>query len=300
MRFQTRLLLAAVSSLPLFLAAAPAQADENFFGYVRGAETIPEGAWELYNFVTVRTDKGTGEYTAVDTRTEIEYGLSDRFNIAGAFFTQSIDTQGIFIDAYIPGEEKYTLNPSGFEIAAKYNFLAPAIDPIGLATYFSVTYLSKDPHSGQRKDTTSAELEFLLQKYFLEGQLIWVGNAALETTYADRAEIENLPPGFEWPTEPEMEIELKFGTGLTYRFAPRWFLGAEIVYETEYETEVGQERWSVFAGPTLHYGAERWWATLTWFPQLTGGGEAYDGQPDNLHLIEKTKQEFRFKLGFNF
>jgi hypothetical protein len=34
---------------------------------------------------------------------------------------------------------------------------------------------------------------------------------------------------------------------------------------------------------------------------LRGGGEKYDGQPDqNLHLIEKTKYETRLKFGINF
>jgi hypothetical protein len=57
----------------------------------------------------------------------------------------------------------------------------------------------------------------------------------------------------------------------------------------------------VQAGPTLHYGGKRWWATLTWLPQLQGGGLDYEGQTDtDLHLIEKTKQEVRFKFGLNF
>jgi hypothetical protein len=98
-----------------------------------------------------------------------------------------------------------------------------------------------------------------------------------------------------------MEVELKAGTGVSYRFAPNWYASLEALYETEFETDVGQERWSVFAGPSLHYGGQRWWATLTWLPQLRGGGEQYAGQADtNLHLIEKTRQEARLKLGFNF
>jgi hypothetical protein len=98
-----------------------------------------------------------------------------------------------------------------------------------------------------------------------------------------------------------MEIELKLGTGLTYRFAPKWYIGAEALYETEFETEVGQERWSWHAGPSLHYADRAWWATLTWMPQLRGGGETYPGQTDtDLHLIEKTKQELRVKVGYNF
>ena len=40
---------------------------------------------------------------------------------------------------------------------------------------------------------------------------------------------------------------------------------------------------------------------LTWTPQLRGGGLMYPGQTDtSLHLIEKTKQEIRFKIGLNF
>jgi hypothetical protein len=73
------------------------------------------------------------------------------------------------------------------------------------------------------------------------------------------------------------------------------------MYEAEHETEVGRERWSIFAGPSIHYGGKKWWATLSWMPQIRGGGETYAGQTDmNLHLVEKTKQEVRFKVGFNF
>jgi hypothetical protein len=280
--------------------ASSAAADENLFGYARGAETLPQGAWEIYQWVTARFDKGTGHYQAFDTNTEVEYGVSDRFNVSGGLKTLSIDTDDIFIDGYLPGPKHYVLNPSGIELSGKYNFLKPGLDPVGLSGRFGIEYDWKDPHSGQKKDTVSVETAFLLQRYFLEGQLIWVGNGAIEATYADRHAISDLPPGFDWPTDPEMEIEFKFGTGLSYRFLPNWFAGVEMVYETEFETEVGQERWSVFLGPSLHYGGERFWGTLTWFPQLAGGGEEYPGQTSDLHLIEKTKHEIRLKLGINF
>ena len=151
------------------------------------------------------------------------------------------------------------------------------------------------------KDTLSSDVQVILQKYYLEGRLIWAGNAGFEATYADRGELSGLPAGYDWPTDPEMEIELGLGTAVSYRFAPNWFVGVEAKFETEFETEVGQERWSYFGGPTLHYGGEKWWATLTWMPQLLGGGETYPGQSeDDLHLVEKTKQEVRLRVGFNF
>jgi hypothetical protein len=280
---------------------AAACADEQLFGYLKGAEPLPKGAWDFYEVLTLRTDKGQGDYEALNAETEIEYGLTDRLTVALSLDLQAIDTSGLTIDGYLPKDEEYGLRPSGVEGALKYNFLSAAKDALGLSMYFALDYDWLDAHSGQDKDKLSSELELLLQKYFLDGQLIWVGNLGMESTYADRGAIADLPEDFEWTTDPEMEVELKAGTGLSYRFAPRWFIGGEVLYETEYETEVAQERWSVFAGPSLHYAATRWWVTLTWLPQIQGGGEQYEGQEDeDLHLIEKTEQEARLKVGLNF
>lgn len=287
--------------LGLSLLPALAHADENLLGYVRGAETIPKGGSELYLKATQRSDKDIGTYRATDWEAEYEYGVSDRFNVSVAAEAMSLDTHGILINGYLPGDREFGFKASGVEVAGKYNILRPAADGIGLSLRGGLDYSWVDKHSGQDKDTVSAEFDLLAQKYFLDAQLVWVGNLGLEATYAKRKPIANLPADFEWPTDPEMEIELKAGTGLSYRFAPNWYVGAEALYETEFETEVGQERWSVFAGPSLHYGSEKWWATLTWLPQIRGGGEQYDGQADtDLHLIEKTRHEARLKVGFNF
>jgi len=278
-----------------------AMADENVFGYVRGAETLPKGAKEVYQWLTVRSDKGAGHYRAIDSKTEFEYGVTDRFSASAELKALGINTSGLTIDGYLPGDKKYGLKPSGIEFAGKYNFLSPAKDDFGLSGYAAVDYNWLDAHSGQDKKKIDAEFALLAQKYFLEGQLTWVGNVGLEATYSKRKAIDNLPADFEWPTSPEMEVELKAGTGLAYRFAPGWYVGAETLWETEFETDVGKERWSLFGGPTLHYGGKQWWATLTYFHQIRGGGEKYAGQTDNnLHLIEKTRNEVRLKVGFNF
>jgi hypothetical protein len=282
-------------------AALPALADENLLGYLSGAETLPAGAKEAYLWVTQRQDKGVGSYRATDVEAEYEYGITSRLTGALALKGQSIHTRGILIDGYVPGDASYGLRASGIEAKLKYMFLSPALDAVGLAGRVGLEYSWLDPHSGQDKHKVSATTDLLLQKFFLDDQLVAVANLGMESTYARREPIDNLPAGFEWSTDPEMEIELKTGVGLAYRFAPRWFVGAETFYETEFETEVGQERWSWHAGPSLHYADRGWWATLTWMPQLRGGGETYPGQTDtDLHLIEKTKQEIRIKFGYNF
>lgn len=307
------LLAAAAASL---LVAVPATADENLFGYLAGAEPTPKGHDEVYAWLTRRWDKGAGDYEAYDLRLEYEHGITDR--LAGALYLKglAIDTSGLRIDGYLPKDGQYGMRASGVEAALKYSFLTPALDDIGLATYLAFAYDWRDAHSGQEKDKYTLELKLLTQKYALDGQLVWVGNVGVAAAYADRAPIDDLPINdatgepLDWPTEPEMEIEFLAGTGVSYRFAPNWYVGAEALYEREHETEVGTERWSWQAGPTLHYGAKRWWATLTWLKQIEGGGEqfgpvsfdgrAYPGQDDaGLHLIEKTKNELRLKVGFN-
>lgn len=282
------------------LVSASTFADENLFGYVKGSEVLPKGAVEVYQIVTQRSDKGTGHYTAYNTQTEVEYGLTDKFTVAGELKGQAIDTSGIQIDGYMPGDNKYGLKFQGLEVTGKYNFLSPALDNFGLSVSTSIDYKTLDMHSGHDKDSIDIDFDLQMQKYFMEGQLVWVANFGTEATRATRKPIANLPENFEWSTAMEVEIEFSAGTGLSYRFMPNWYFGLETVYETEYETEVAMERNSVFAGPSLHYGGEKFWLTLTWFDQVRGGGETYEGQPSGLHLIEKTKEEVRFKVGLNF
>lgn len=279
----------------------PVAADENLFGYIKGAETLPQGAAEIYQFATQRSDKDVGTYRARDFKTEVEYGITNRLTGALGFKAMSLNTSGILINGYLPGDRKFGLKSSGLEATLKYNFLSPAKDDIGLSMTTELNYDWIDAHSGRDKNKIEFELGLQLQKLFAEGQISWVGNAALETTRAKRKAIANLPEDFEWSTDPEMEIGLKLGTGVMYRFAPNWSIGAEALLQSEHETEVGQERWSLFAGPTLHYGDKKWWGTLTVMPQIRGGGEKYDGQTSTkYHLIEKTRQEVRVKVGYNF
>ncbi|MCJ2181594.1 hypothetical protein MTR62_02550 [Novosphingobium sp. 1949] len=282
------------------VAPVAGHADENLFGYNTGAEVLPKGSGEIYVFNTVRSDKGQGHYRAVDTQIEGEYGVTDRIQLSLAANILSIDTAGLTIDGYLPKAIDKGPRFSGFEATAKFNVLSPALDNFGLAIITSAEFNRLDPHSGQKKIEYEAHTLIAAQKYFMQGQLIWVGNLGLKAGYEDRSAIADLPEDFDWPTTPEMEIELSAGTGLSYRVAPNWFIGGETQWTSEYETEVGNERWSLFTGPTIHYGGQKVWATLTWFRQITGGGETYEGQTEHLHLIEKTKDEFRLKLGYNF
>lgn len=299
MKTQSNLVKLALMSF--FILQPNAQAGENLLGHTTGAEPLPKGAMEIIQTLTQRNDKGKGTYSALDSKTELEYGFTHRLTGSAAVIGHSVNTSGLIIGGYLPQEKSNGLSPSGIEASLKYSFLTPALNSIGLATKIGFEYDTIDKHSGQDKDTLSINLGLKLQKYFMDGQLVWLGNLDMETTHAKRAAIAGINDEEAWPTVAEMEIGLGVSTGVSYRFAPNWSLGAEVFYESEYETEVGQERWSIFAGPSIHYGGHPFWATLSYLPQISGGGEAYDEQTDsNLHLIEKTKNEIKLKVGFDF
>ena len=71
-------LLTIIAALGTLCATPATQADENLFGYVTGAETLPQGHYDLYQTTTARGGKDSGYYRGWDFETEAEYGFTDK------------------------------------------------------------------------------------------------------------------------------------------------------------------------------------------------------------------------------
>lgn len=275
------------------LTAQSLHADENLFGYSYGAETLPKGRWELYNWATARFDKGQGTYRALDLQQEIEYGITDRWQ-ASLYFTE----RGHEIKGSAPvedGEPEYPDRSSfefqGLQLATKYMLLSPFKDPIGLAFYGETGWSRHFKISGQQQDEYFFEGKLILQKNFLEDQLITTLNVTGEY------ELRRL----RGESDQDSEVEFEVTGGVSYRVAPNWYLGVEGRMHSEFPNSdfAAWEHYGVFAGPTIHYGAKKWWATLTWLPQITGWPNDPE-RSNNLHLGEHERHEIRLKVGFNF
>lgn len=275
--------LGAAALASLALAAAPiARADENLFGYSYGPDTLPQGAFELYNWTTWRHAKDHGDYDAVDLQFELEYGITNRFQTSTYLVFDARRQQNV--GAEYPNVSGFRFD--GLKQAFKFNALSTYKDPIGLAFYVEPGWSRFHKVTGERIHEFELETKLIAQKNFLDDTLAWV---------------VNVTPEFEWefPTsEPtEAEFVLETTSGLNYRFAPNWYAGLEFRYHTEFPEYGAQEHWAVFAGPSIHYGARRWWFTLTWLPQLYGKPQEGGG---HLHLDEHEKSELRLKIGYNF
>ena len=276
-----RTILSAIAALATL--ATGLQADENYFGYTYGSETLPKGHWEIYQWATSRTGKANGTYRALDLQTEIEHGFTDR--LQGSLYLNAIDHDIAKVRDF-SDRDQFRFN--GLQGALKYSLKSPYKDGYGLAVYLEPGYKRYSAKSGDRVDIFFFEPKVILQKNFLEDSLIWAANFSAEF------EREHNLGEREW----ESELELQFSTGLSYRFAPNWFAGVEALATSAFERmhldALGE--YAVFAGPNLHYANKKWWATLTVLPQLTGWPET-KGRRDLEHF---EKLQVRLKLGFNF
>ena len=274
------------AAFSLFVAAV--RADEQLFGFVRGAETLPAQRSELYQFLTLHEGKSEGTYLGSDFETEYEYGFTDRLQASVSVEQNYFYNRGVNGDRdALDNKNDYRFG--GVEASAKYRVLSPFKDPLGVALRVEGGYLLHDEVDGLKQDDRYIKPELDAQKDFLDDRLICAVDLGAEWAWGKK-------PAEQYPRE----LSLEGAAGVTYRFAPNWFAGAEIHSRWEYPLfDFDNFEHRVFyAGPAIHYSQRRWWATLTWNYQVYGKGvgEPRDGQT----FAEETRQLVRLKIGFNF
>jgi hypothetical protein len=178
----------------------------------------------------------------------------------------------------------------GVEGSVKGRLLSPFVDPIGLALRAETGYLAKDDVGGIRQQEWFFAPEIDLQKNFRDDTISWVLDGGAE---------------FAWGKQPaeeySRELSLQAATGLSYRFAPNWFVGGEARLRSEwpqFDLVDHFEHTVVYTGPSLHYGTQRWWVTASWLYQAWGRGIGEGNQQQT--FAEETEQVARLKFGINF
>jgi len=283
------------ASYLMFGGPTIAEADENYFGYSYGAEVLPQGKVEAYSWTTGRFGKGKGVYSAYDFKQEIEYGITDRLQV-GVYVNEvyhrfsggPLEDTGSDV-----AKHRNRFSYQGNEVEFKYMFLNPLKDAVGLAFLVEPEYKLANSVSGDKDLELELAGKVILQKDFLDDQLITALNIGTE---------------FEWerprPSHGQSftnNMLWDISGGVSYRVAPGWFVGIEGLYHTEFEgvNIHNQGHWALFFGPTLHYATQRWWATLTWLPQAVGA-PTDSSRSSQLHLGEQVRNEVRLKIGIDF
>jgi hypothetical protein len=309
-RAEFKLLVAALA----LSASIPGQAsaDEPLLGFLYTTDLLPKGGREVEQWVTWRHQKAHGDYDLVEGRTEASYGVTDSLQVSGYLIYDWTHAYHNAPDgATTPPEQfsAYFPNPAGHFDQALFVGVAgeviwrvksPYTDPVGIALY-------AEPTVGPRFQ--ELELKAIFQKNFLDDRLVLIGNV----TWAP--EIRELPgdphadpKSVDFRPNTNIETDVNFGVGASYRFAPNWSVG----WEFQNEREINQfdlfnrRQWmgnAYYTGPTVHYANNHFFATLTWWQQLPWANNymdssvIYKGYDEDVDF-ERTR--VRLKVGYYF
>lgn len=267
-----------------FLISNKAIASEKYFAYSYEPETMPQGASEFENWVTLRTQRddavGQHNYNKWELRQEFEYGVTDNYSVSlylnesyEYFSAKSIDdTTGIETT-----ERTRESVFDGVSIENRYMVLNPATNPVGLTLYFEPRF------SGE-------ELE--LEEKIILGQRVGDWKWAFNVSHAT-----------EWKKDfDEKEGELEFTFGLTREINKRWHLGVEFRNHNELPEYKTWENTVFFVGPVVTYNQENWWITVSAMGQVYGKNYQ-DEDPDGKSNFELEGHEYlnvRCIIGISF
>lgn len=299
-----------------------ASADEYLWLYTRGAETLPQGEVEAVFEAVNRRDKNSGSYSFWDFRPELEYGITDRLTIKAEAVIFSHDYSNV---EWAPMDENPDFDETsfaGYEFSLKYNLMSPYKDAVGLAVGFAYERRTHYRLDGADIDQDSFVPSLYLQKNFLDNLLV--------LAWSNKIEFERRKS----PGVLEEEIAIESALGISYRFAPGWFVGAEMRYQSDFLNpqiydeagtpgfdsqgfELGYERssfdlfdwrlgsqyqYGTYFGPSLHYGSRKWWITGSLLYQIKGGGDD-SRNPSNIggrNWDEHERYHFGLITGFPF
>lgn len=292
--------MAAVAAL---FASSASMAGEGAFGWVYSLDLQPKGTMEFEQKFDVTHGQAVGDYSFGLFRSELEYGVTNDFQVAGYINAATIRAHDNYLDpdvcagASIPctagfgvptphnNNRRYSLTEiDGGSVEAIWRITNPVTSPVGVGLYIEPTW-------GRLEN--ELELRALFQSNFLDDRLVLVANLLYEMEkekYAQDGVILNSMGDLLY--------------GASYRFAPGWSGGIEGRYHTDHDgywfnTKTQSAR---FVGPNLHYAAEKWWVTAAWRHQI-GGTCFNDGTADCSvgHVWDNHgRNEYAVKIGYQF
>ncbi len=261
------------------LGVGSAHADEALFAYAYTSDVLPKGKYEVEQWTTLREGQSQGSYHRFEFRTELEYGITDNLQVSGYlnYSHTSANANGVNGETsgpHVPG----TIDPTrpysawkwdGVSAELIWRALSPYKDPIGLAFYV-------EPAIGP--DERELEFRTILHKTFLDDRLHLAANGVVEL----EREVEHGrdPVTLAIENEVEKATILEFNLGATYRFRPNWSAGVEYRARSEFDgyTFGGAQRkyTAHFIGPSVHYGGQNWFFTLTALLQVQADGQSVE------------------------
>jgi hypothetical protein len=257
-------------------------AQDRTFAWTYNSTVLSRGVKDLEAWSTYRTGRNYF-YNRLDTRLEMEVGLTDKLQTAlyfnGSHFTTqpNIDTLGGIADTSATG----LFSGSEFSMSSewKWKLSDPVANKIGFSLYGELGY-----------STSGLELE---QKFIFDKKS---GNHVFALNLVSEFEYE-----FEvTATEKELELEAieeEIDLGYMYMCKPNRGLGFELRSNNELADGKDWNFSAFFGGPTYFCSGEKYFMIFNLLPQWANLKKTADA-PGNLVLNDHEKFSVRLLLGF--
>lgn len=293
-----------LSFLLLIVSVTGARADEPLFGFTYTTDLLPKGKFEIEQWSTTRfTKHPAGNFWLQENRTELEYGVTDKFqfSVYGNYNSTAVYRNGPFA-ATTPPESFVYYNPGpddhfngtrfvGVSGEAIYRLVSPYTHAIGVAIY-------EEPTFGA--GFFESETKLILQKNFLEDRLVLAGNL----TYAP--EWRRLPSDSD-PTKKSIqeETDANIDLGASYRFVRDWSAGFELLNEREFNSYNfrHESNSGYYLGPVIHYGGKHFFATVLFLEQMPWASVQVDTVPGGVYggrIIDNDFEKYRVRIKFGW
>ncbi len=231
-----------------------AHADERRFTYSYEATVLPVGEAEFEQWVTWKTDKETdSSFNRFDFREEFELGITEK--LQAGFYVSDWRVE------HTASGTQTTWRNAAVELI--YSLSDPTVNPIGVAVYGEVA---------AGPELLRLETKLLLQHNVGAWMFVWNGTVEAVWNGDDLSNTKG---------------EFKQTLGASYQIMPSLTVGAELLWEIDYNHWSTWEDGLLYMGPNASYRSNQWWITATPMMQVTG-------------VTNKPEFQLRVIFGINF
>lgn len=259
-----------------------AYSQDRTFAYAYNSTVLSKGLKDIEAWGTYRTGRNY-LYNRLDTRLELEIGLTDRLQTAFYFNGShvssgfSLDTLGGIADTSVSG----IINESEFSVSSewKWKISDPVANGLGFSLYGELT-VSPSSVELEHKFIFDKKINKNIFALNLIDEYVWVHDQVKgkKETVLD-------------------EIEFETDLAWLYLCKPNTGFGIEMRQHNVFEEGKDWKHSGLFAGPTLFHSGEKYFIILNLMPQLANLKKS-DLVPGALDLNEYEKFSVRLLLGF--
>jgi len=258
------------------------------FGFTEGADTERAREKEIENDLQGRLAKRAGTYTALQNKSEFEYGVTDNLLVEFGLFSSYH-----WIKDVPDFEDRNGGRFDGAFAEVKYRLLDRRVHGFGLAFSVEPEWHLYSELTGRRESSYAVELKLYADKELIPGKLFIAGNLAYEPEAVLAKKFDADTGQF---TKWERESGFQAAGAISGAVTSQLFLGAELRYLATYDGSFLNhlEGRALYLGPTLFARlSPKSTITLAYSFQIAGKDSEEPDQRLDLRNFER--QQFRVR-----